>query len=602
MAALLNRLIASGASYQAGAVIAAALAALMLPFYTRALTPEDYGVAETLLTYLILLSIPLRLGLGEAFVRFWFDDDDPEHRRRVSRQATGTVLVDDDDRRAHRARRSPAPLSELLLDERDATLMALRHPRPLGVHEPRARLRAPARRGAPARVLQRLADQRPADGRADVHARRRSSTPARAAMSPGNYVASTFVLFGLWWMRARAVRASSCAAWAPLLRFGAPTIPADMAVFALNVFDRAYLLQSQGKAAAGVYAVSVKLATAVIIAVRGFQLAWPPLAYSITDDDEARRFYAAVTTWYVVVTGIAVAGMTLLGPLARPAARRAASSTRRTRRCRGSRSAGRATGSSSSSSSSPGRAKVTIHQLPGGARRAWWSNVVLVDRCSSTRSGSPARASRSAASYLAMLAVARACSPGGRSRCRSRPAGSPTRSCSSPGVAVAGELLLPTDGVDGFVLRALVLGAHPARAVAHALPDGGGAGGRGGAAASRAALNASAASRMPSPRSGSQRRGDVARVPARVVAGQDERGDRAQRVGERGEPADRARGGGAVVQAHVEVAVARELDDAALGHAAGRELLVVDGDRAGHVERRASRRRAGAWQKSTSSE
>ena len=93
MAALLNRLIASGASYQAGAVIAAALAALMLPFYTRALTPEDYGVAETLLTYLILVSIPLRLGLGEAFVRFWFDDEDPEHRARVSRQATGTVLV-----------------------------------------------------------------------------------------------------------------------------------------------------------------------------------------------------------------------------------------------------------------------------------------------------------------------------------------------------------------------------------------------------------------------------------------------------------------------------------------------------------------------------
>ena len=37
----------------------------------------------------------------------------------------------------------------------------------------------------------------------------------------------------------------------------------------------------------------MKLATAVIIAVRGFQLAWPPLAYSIADDDEAARLYAA---------------------------------------------------------------------------------------------------------------------------------------------------------------------------------------------------------------------------------------------------------------------------------------------------------------------
>jgi O-antigen/teichoic acid export membrane protein len=81
----------------------------------------------------------------------------------------------------------------------------------------------------------------------------------------------------------------------------------------LNVVDRAYILRSQSAAAAGLFALSVKLATAVILAVRGFQLAWPPLAYSIDDDERARRFYAAVTTWYVVVAGLVVAGLTLLG-------------------------------------------------------------------------------------------------------------------------------------------------------------------------------------------------------------------------------------------------------------------------------------------------
>jgi O-antigen/teichoic acid export membrane protein len=57
----------------------------------------------------------------------------------------------------------------------------------------------------------------------------------------------------------------------------------------------------------------VKLATAVIVAVRGFQLAWPPLAYSLTDETEAGRVYALVTTAYVLVTGLVVAGFTLLG-------------------------------------------------------------------------------------------------------------------------------------------------------------------------------------------------------------------------------------------------------------------------------------------------
>jgi O-antigen/teichoic acid export membrane protein len=135
----------------------------------------------------------------------------------------------------------------------------------------------------------------------------------------GNYVASAVVLLGLWWLL-RARLASRGAAGGrerlrlgPLLAFGVPTVPADATVFALNVVDRAYILRSQSAAAAGLFALSVKLATAVILAVRGFQLAWPPLAYSIGDDREAGRFYAAVATWYVVVTGYVVAGLTLLG-------------------------------------------------------------------------------------------------------------------------------------------------------------------------------------------------------------------------------------------------------------------------------------------------
>ena len=59
--------------------------------------------------------------------------------------------------------------------------------------------------------------------------------------------------------------------------------------------------------------MAVKLATLVIVAVRGFQSAWPPLAYSIVDEDEARHLYALVTTAYVIVTGLVVAGLTLLG-------------------------------------------------------------------------------------------------------------------------------------------------------------------------------------------------------------------------------------------------------------------------------------------------
>ena len=76
MASHLKRLLTSGAAYQAASLVAAFLALFTLPLYTRYLTPAELGYAETLLTAIILVSILLRFGIGEAFVRFYFDDDD----------------------------------------------------------------------------------------------------------------------------------------------------------------------------------------------------------------------------------------------------------------------------------------------------------------------------------------------------------------------------------------------------------------------------------------------------------------------------------------------------------------------------------------------
>jgi O-antigen/teichoic acid export membrane protein len=98
-----------------------------------------------------------------------------------------------------------------------------------------------------------------------------------------------------------------------MLRFGLPTVPADASVYALQVVDRFYLFRSYSHAAAGLYAVAIKLATVVFVAVRGFQYAWPPLAYSIESDEEAGRLYALVTTYYVAATGAVVCGVALLG-------------------------------------------------------------------------------------------------------------------------------------------------------------------------------------------------------------------------------------------------------------------------------------------------
>ena len=47
--------------------------------------------------------------------------------------------------------------------------------------------------------------------------------------------------------------------------------------------------------------------------MRAFQYAWPPLAYSVSDDVQASRLYGLVTTYYLFVSGWVVAGLALEG-------------------------------------------------------------------------------------------------------------------------------------------------------------------------------------------------------------------------------------------------------------------------------------------------
>ncbi|WP_205696130.1 lipopolysaccharide biosynthesis protein [Conexibacter sp. SYSU D00693] len=450
----LRRLLAGSAAYQASSLLASALAVVTLPLYTAALSEAEYGYAETLLTAIILLSILLRLGLGEALVRFWFDTEEGPARVALARAATGWTFA------ATTAAAAvllvfAGPLSEALLTVRDAGLLACGV---LGLwaftnlEVAYALLRVEERRGvylaascanvvltvALTVVLVVVLDE------------------GATGYVLGNYAASTVVLLGLWWRERRRI-AFVPPRWqtlAPLTRYGGPTVPADAAVFALNVVDRAYLVRSQGAAAAGVYAVAVKLATVVIVAVRGFQAAWPPLAYSVTDAAEAGRLYARVTTAYVVVTGAVVCGVTLLGRwvvdlLADDRFGAAFEALPWV-------ALGWALyGLYLVFVTIAGRAKATGRNLPAAAAGLVVNVVVLVLLVEPL--GIAGAGIALCASYVVMLAVLHRLTrtlfevPFERARL----AGAVLVYA---GVAVAGELLLPTDGLDGLALRVVALG------------------------------------------------------------------------------------------------------------------------------------------------
>jgi O-antigen/teichoic acid export membrane protein len=307
-----RRLARTGAAYQVGEALAKGVAVILLPVYTRHLTTRDYGTADLLLTLVILVSIVIRLGLVEAFVRFYYDDATPAARERITRGATGVVLALT-TLVAGVAAALAGPLSELVLGFRDTTLMLIAV---LGLWSftnlemAYAVLRVDERAGTFLRAS--LVNVTLTIG-LSVWLVVGRDEGARGLLL-GNFAASTAVLLGLLWvLRARIGLPRRVQQLPALLRFGLPTVPAEVSVFALNLVDRLYLYRVESPRAAGLYSLAVKLATVVILVTRAFQYAWPPLAYSIRDDDEARRFYALVATYYVLFTGFVVAALTLLG-------------------------------------------------------------------------------------------------------------------------------------------------------------------------------------------------------------------------------------------------------------------------------------------------
>ena len=308
----LKRLVSTGAAYQFAEILAKGIAVFTLPLYTRHVSTAGYGTYNSLLTAVILFSIVLRLGVGEAFVRFYFTDADEARRARIARTATATVAWTT-TLASLLALVFAGQLSRLLLGYSDATLMACAI---LGLwaftnlEMAYAQLRVDERK----RAYMIASGANVAMTVVFTIALVVFAGQGARGLLLGNFGASALVVLGLWWtLRARFSLRVRGADLRAMLGFGLPTVPADASVYALQVADRFYLLRGVSAGAAGEYAIAVQLATVVFVFVRGFQYAWPPLAYSIDSDAQAARLYALVTTYFVLATGVVVAAVALLG-------------------------------------------------------------------------------------------------------------------------------------------------------------------------------------------------------------------------------------------------------------------------------------------------
>src|SRR4051812_47982378 len=314
MSGYLRRLATTGAAYTAASIISKVIAVALLPLYTRYLSTEDYGAAEILFAAAVAASIVVRLGLIEAILRFYYkEDEDPEQV--VAGSFAGLFW-----------------LSTL------GALVLLPFAEPLA----EALLPEPAALGGSAPDLVRIAigglwvltmwEFMLTLFRLEERARAYFLTTilnvlvsialtvvlvvgleeGARGLLVGSYAAGAAFVLALIALQWR--RLSLCfdrGLLRRLFRFGGPTMPAEVSLYLLNFVDRLIIIRSLGLAEAGLYSLAVKFAQAVNVLVRGFQLAWPPLAYSIRDDEEARNAYATIVTLFVAGCAFLVTGMWL---------------------------------------------------------------------------------------------------------------------------------------------------------------------------------------------------------------------------------------------------------------------------------------------------
>ncbi len=102
-----------------------------------------------------------------------------------------------------------------------------------------------------------------------------------------------------------------------LLVFSLPLMPANIALWALNLADRIQVQRLAGHTELGAYSVAARVAVPVLVIMGAFQNAWAPFAHELRGqhgDDRAKLTYSAVLSYWAVVMGWALVAITMIAP------------------------------------------------------------------------------------------------------------------------------------------------------------------------------------------------------------------------------------------------------------------------------------------------
>jgi O-antigen/teichoic acid export membrane protein len=314
------------AIYGIGGLVSRFLSVLMLPLYTSYVSTRDYGRIELLNAVMAVVVVVLRGGANFGFVRFYFLQKEPEYRRRLIRTVFWAQMT-----------YSTAALVLCLLFASELSGW-------LGVgYVPGHDMQGSGTNLVIATAVLLWANVNYLQMTNLFRVEQRSVAFALATVANvcvtvlltvllvvvfhegplgiivGN-LSGTLVIYLvlLGYRREQLGLQFDRSLLRSLNRFGFPLMGAALAMWVTNFGDRfmlrkllhgAYALQQLGQ-----YSLAYKITSAMVLLFTAFQIAWPAFAYSIEDDDEAKRAYSFVLTYLMFVAAWAAVALSLFAP------------------------------------------------------------------------------------------------------------------------------------------------------------------------------------------------------------------------------------------------------------------------------------------------
>jgi O-antigen/teichoic acid export membrane protein len=289
----MSRIGRESAVYLAGVLATKAVAFIMLPLYTRYLTPADYGTLMLIEITMEVVSIVAGARISSGIFHFFHKAEDQQARRLML--ATSQTVLSGAFAGAGLLAFLAAPWLSRLLFGSDlssgliriaAVTLALQG----AAIVPIAWLQLNARHGAVVRLnLAKLVVQLALNVLLLV-----GYGLGVAAILWSSLVANALTGIALAVMLARSVGAAfSRAAAAEVVRFGAPFVGTHLAKFVVTYGDRYYLQAAAGTAVVGVYGLAYQFGFLLATLADGpFRSAWEPVRFAVAKRPDRDAVYA----------------------------------------------------------------------------------------------------------------------------------------------------------------------------------------------------------------------------------------------------------------------------------------------------------------------